>query len=94
VNQVKEPLKSDLLNGKWELLYTTSESILQPQVPSHLKKKKKICSVQACNTLRIKTKNDSCVVRLTFQIVKFCSLTDAEAKVSEAVWDDLPSNQY
>lgn len=33
VNQVKEPLKSDLLNGKWELLYTTSTSILQPQVP-------------------------------------------------------------
>lgn len=32
VNQVKEPLKSDLLNGKWELLYTTSTSILQPQV--------------------------------------------------------------
>ncbi|KAM0893623.1 hypothetical protein ACQ4PT_024984 [Festuca glaucescens] len=28
----KEPLKSDLLNGKWELLYTTSTSILQPQV--------------------------------------------------------------
>lgn len=61
---------------------------------SSQKEKKKICSVQACNTLRIKTKNDSCVVRLTFQIVKFCSLTDAEAKVSEAVWDDLPSNQY
>ncbi|OEL14490.1 putative plastid-lipid-associated protein 4, chloroplastic [Dichanthelium oligosanthes] len=33
VNQVKEPLKSDILNGKWELLYTTSTSILQPQVP-------------------------------------------------------------
>lgn len=62
--------------------------------PFSSQKEKKICSVQACNTLRIKTKNDSCVVRLTFQIVKFCSLTDAEAKVSEAVWDDLPSNQY
>jgi len=33
VNQVKEPLKSDLINGKWELLYTTSTTILQPQVP-------------------------------------------------------------
>jgi len=33
VNQVKEPLKSDLINGKWELLYTTSTSILQPRVP-------------------------------------------------------------
>ena len=33
VNPTKEPLKSELLNGKWELLYTTSTSILQPQVP-------------------------------------------------------------
>jgi hypothetical protein len=33
VNLVKEPLESDLLDGKWELLYTTSTSILQPQVP-------------------------------------------------------------
>ncbi|XP_057418823.1 probable plastid-lipid-associated protein 5, chloroplastic [Lotus japonicus] len=31
LNSVKEPLKSDLLNGKWELLYTTSQSILQTQ---------------------------------------------------------------
>ncbi|KAI7726796.1 hypothetical protein M8C21_004781 [Ambrosia artemisiifolia] len=32
VNKIKEPLKSDLLNGKWELLYTTSQSILQTKV--------------------------------------------------------------
>jgi PAP_fibrillin len=32
LNTIKEPLKSDLLNGKWELIYTTSESILQTQV--------------------------------------------------------------
>lgn len=32
VNPTKEPLKSDLLNGKWELMYTTSRSILQSQV--------------------------------------------------------------
>lgn len=32
VNEVKEPLKSNLLNGKWELLYTTSQSVLQTQV--------------------------------------------------------------
>jgi hypothetical protein len=32
VNQVKAPLESELLNGKWELLYTTSTSILQSQV--------------------------------------------------------------
>ncbi|KAL6297475.1 hypothetical protein ACE6H2_005617 [Prunus campanulata] len=31
VNPIKEPLKSDLLNGKWELIYTTSKSILQTQ---------------------------------------------------------------
>jgi hypothetical protein len=34
VNPTKEPLKSGLLNGKWELLYTTSQSILQTQVSS------------------------------------------------------------
>ncbi|KAL3843708.1 hypothetical protein ACJIZ3_001111 [Penstemon smallii] len=32
VNPTKEPLKSNLLNGKWELIYTTSQSILQTQV--------------------------------------------------------------
>lgn len=32
VNQIKEPLKSNLLNGKWELIYTTSQSVLQTQV--------------------------------------------------------------
>ncbi|XP_013598117.1 PREDICTED: probable plastid-lipid-associated protein 4, chloroplastic isoform X1 [Brassica oleracea var. oleracea] len=32
VNPTKEPLKSDLLNGKWELIYTTSASILQAKV--------------------------------------------------------------
>ncbi|KAL4035289.1 hypothetical protein IC575_003970 [Cucumis melo] len=33
VNPIKEPLKSDLLNGKWELIYTTSRSILQTERP-------------------------------------------------------------
>lgn len=32
VNPTKEPLKSDLLDGKWELIYTTSASILQAKV--------------------------------------------------------------
>lgn len=32
MNKIKEPLKSELLNGKWELLYTTSQSVLQTQV--------------------------------------------------------------
>jgi hypothetical protein len=32
VNEIKEPLKSNLLNGKWELIYTTSQSVLQTQV--------------------------------------------------------------
>ncbi|XP_019078777.1 probable plastid-lipid-associated protein 4, chloroplastic isoform X3 [Vitis vinifera] len=36
VNKIKEPLKSDLLNGKWELLYTTSQSVLQTQVTANL----------------------------------------------------------
>ncbi|KAH9623377.1 hypothetical protein KSS87_016685 [Heliosperma pusillum] len=36
LNPTKEPLKSDLLNGKWELIYTTSTSILQTQVTADL----------------------------------------------------------
>ncbi|ESW20485.1 hypothetical protein PHAVU_006G213100 [Phaseolus vulgaris] len=36
VNLVKEPLKSNFLNGKWELLYTTSQSILQTQATANL----------------------------------------------------------
>ncbi|KAI8532173.1 hypothetical protein RHMOL_Rhmol11G0192800 [Rhododendron molle] len=36
VNPTKEPLKSDLLDGKWELIYTTSTSILQTQVTADL----------------------------------------------------------
>lgn len=40
VNPTKEPLKSDLLNGKWELIYTTSASILQAKV--------RPCSASCC----------------------------------------------
>ncbi|XP_074333118.1 putative plastid-lipid-associated protein 4, chloroplastic isoform X3 [Apium graveolens] len=36
VNPTKAPLKSELLNGKWELLYTTSASILQITVTADL----------------------------------------------------------
>lgn len=32
VNMVKEPLQSKMLNGKWELIYTTSKSVLQTEV--------------------------------------------------------------
>ncbi|XP_010554166.1 PREDICTED: probable plastid-lipid-associated protein 4, chloroplastic isoform X2 [Tarenaya hassleriana] len=37
VNPTKAPLKSDLLNGKWELIYTTSVSILQLKKPRLLR---------------------------------------------------------
>ncbi|KAJ0010184.1 hypothetical protein Pint_32957 [Pistacia integerrima] len=36
VNEIKEPLKSNLLNGKWELLYTTSQSVLQTKATANL----------------------------------------------------------
>ncbi|KAB5563752.1 hypothetical protein DKX38_003806 [Salix brachista] len=32
MNDIKEPFKSNLMNGKWELLYTTSQSILKTKV--------------------------------------------------------------
>ncbi|KAG9455249.1 hypothetical protein H6P81_008153 [Aristolochia fimbriata] len=52
VNTVKEPLKSDLLNGKWELLYTTSRSILASQRPKFLRPNGKIYQAINVDTLR------------------------------------------
>uniref|UniRef100_A0A0E0KHZ4 Plastid lipid-associated protein/fibrillin conserved domain-containing protein n=1 Tax=Oryza punctata TaxID=4537 RepID=A0A0E0KHZ4_ORYPU len=52
VSPVKEPLKSDLLNGKWELLYTTSESILQPERPKFLRPFGTIYQAINADTLR------------------------------------------
>ncbi|KQK13564.1 probable plastid-lipid-associated protein 4, chloroplastic [Brachypodium distachyon] len=52
VNPAKEPLKSDLLNGKWELLYTTSTSILQPQRPKFLRPFGTIYQAINADTLR------------------------------------------
>jgi len=55
VNPAKEPLKSELLNGKWELLYTTSTSILQPQRPKLLRPYGTI--YQAINTDTLRAQN-------------------------------------
>ncbi|KAK4339942.1 hypothetical protein RND71_041404 [Anisodus tanguticus] len=52
VNKVKEPLKSSLLNGKWELLYTTSQSILQTKRPKFLRANGKIYQAVNADTLR------------------------------------------
>ncbi|MED6119524.1 hypothetical protein PIB30_012715 [Stylosanthes scabra] len=52
VNPVMEPLKSDLLNGKWELLYTTSQSLVQTQRPKLLRPNGKIYQAINVDTLR------------------------------------------
>ncbi|KAL2513804.1 putative plastid-lipid-associated protein 4 [Forsythia ovata] len=52
VNRVKQPLKSSLLNGKWELLYTTSKSILQTERPKFLRPNGKIYQAINVDTLR------------------------------------------
>ncbi|XP_004485513.1 probable plastid-lipid-associated protein 4, chloroplastic [Cicer arietinum] len=52
MNSVKEPLNSDLLNGKWELLYTTSQSILQTKRPKFLRPNGKIYQAINVDTLR------------------------------------------
>ncbi|KAH7518793.1 hypothetical protein FEM48_Zijuj09G0208700 [Ziziphus jujuba var. spinosa] len=54
VNQIKEPLKSDLLNGKWELIYTTSTSILQTQRPKFLRS---TANYQAINLDTLRAQN-------------------------------------
>ncbi|XP_055816239.1 probable plastid-lipid-associated protein 4, chloroplastic isoform X2 [Solanum dulcamara] len=51
-NKVKEPLKSSLLNGKWELLYTTSQSILQTKRPKFLRANGKIYQAINADILR------------------------------------------
>ncbi|XP_074272844.1 putative plastid-lipid-associated protein 4, chloroplastic [Silene latifolia] len=51
LNPTKEPLKSDLLNGKWELIYTTSTSILQTQRPKFLRSRVNYQAINA-DTLR------------------------------------------
>ncbi|XP_019243555.1 PREDICTED: probable plastid-lipid-associated protein 4, chloroplastic isoform X2 [Nicotiana attenuata] len=51
-NKVKEPLKSGLLNGKWELLYTTSQSILQTKRLKILRPTGKIYQAINADTLR------------------------------------------
>ncbi|CAL9067686.1 probable plastid-lipid-associated protein 4, chloroplastic [Musa acuminata AAA Group] len=52
VNTVKEPFKSDLINGKWELIYTTSRSILQVQRPKFLRPNGEIYQAINADTLR------------------------------------------
>ncbi|KAJ4823280.1 hypothetical protein Tsubulata_028457 [Turnera subulata] len=52
VNKIKEPLKSNLLNGKWELMYTTSQSVLQTKRPKILRPNGKIYQAINVDTLR------------------------------------------
>ncbi|MQL91139.1 hypothetical protein Taro_023745 [Colocasia esculenta] len=52
VNSIKEPLKSDLLNGKWELIYTTSRSILATERPKIFRPNGKIYQAINVDTLR------------------------------------------
>ncbi|KAG2261487.1 hypothetical protein Bca52824_068566 [Brassica carinata] len=54
VNPTKEPLKSDLLNGKWELIYTTSASILQAKKPKFLRS---VTNYQSINVDTLKVQN-------------------------------------
>ncbi|KZV14742.1 hypothetical protein F511_41150 [Dorcoceras hygrometricum] len=53
-NTTKEPLKSGLLDGKWELIYTTSESILQTKRPKFLRSR---VNYQAINVDTLRAQN-------------------------------------
>ncbi|KAG0555364.1 hypothetical protein KC19_12G164400 [Ceratodon purpureus] len=55
LNPTKEPLKSPFLNGKWELLYTTSSSILKKERPKLLRPNGAI--YQAINTDTLRAQN-------------------------------------
>ncbi|KAJ6805641.1 putative plastid-lipid-associated protein 4, chloroplastic [Iris pallida] len=51
-NKIVEPLKSSFLNGKWELIYTTSSSILKTKRPKILRPNGKIYQAINADTLR------------------------------------------
>ncbi|XP_047311071.1 probable plastid-lipid-associated protein 4, chloroplastic [Impatiens glandulifera] len=53
-NPTKEPLKSSLLDGKWELIYTTSRSILQIERPKILRSR---TNYQAINVETLRAQN-------------------------------------
>jgi len=52
LNPTKDPLKSPYLNGKWELLYTTSSSILKKERPKFLRPNGAIYQAINADTLR------------------------------------------
>ncbi|XP_027359387.1 probable plastid-lipid-associated protein 4, chloroplastic [Abrus precatorius] len=54
VSPIKEPLKSNLLDGKWELIYTTSQSILQTKRPKWLRS---VTNYQAINIDTLRAQN-------------------------------------
>ncbi|GAB2285197.1 Probable plastid-lipid-associated protein 4, chloroplastic [Dionaea muscipula] len=54
VNPTRDPLKSELLNGKWELIYTTSQSILQTQRPKFVRSR---TNYQAINVDTLRAQN-------------------------------------
>ncbi|KAI3731983.1 hypothetical protein L1987_63178 [Smallanthus sonchifolius] len=53
-NPTKEPLKSPLVDGKWELIYTTSQSILQTKRPKFLRSR---VNYQAINVDTLRAQN-------------------------------------
>ncbi|KAG6543130.1 hypothetical protein Mapa_015379 [Marchantia paleacea] len=55
LNPSKEPLKSPLLNGKWKLIFTTSDSILKKSRPGLLRPNGPI--YQAINTDTLRAQN-------------------------------------
>ncbi|QCD76470.1 probable plastid-lipid-associated protein 4, chloroplastic [Vigna unguiculata] len=54
VSPIKEPLKSNLLGGKWELIYTTSQSILQTKRPKFFRS---VANYQAINVDTLRAQN-------------------------------------
>ncbi|KAI3438114.1 hypothetical protein D9Q98_000555 [Chlorella vulgaris] len=56
LNPTKQPLASPNLNGQWELLYTTSESILGTSKPAFLRPSGPIYQIIDANTLTARNK--------------------------------------
>jgi len=54
INPVPEPLESELVNGKWRLIYTTSQEILGASKPKYLRPTGPIYQTIDANALKAK----------------------------------------
>lgn len=74
INPTKKPLKSSVINTKWELVYTTSDSILGKTRPAAFRAKGPI--YQTIDATRLYARNEETIAPLPF--LKWQNAVDAK----------------